>query len=147
MSFGFKRRPTTAPSIASNASVARRLASNADIIDRNGNEDDTEPLTSNIVPTGRSTPRLAPPKKEAIATTRGSRFGYREKVNRLNKVADLNAQTCDFGDGGGSNNINNVIKIRPNGKTTTTTNTVGLQSTDNNRNRVNKTGYQPSVIK
>lgn len=64
MSFGFKRRPTTAPSIASNASVARRLASNADVIDRNGNEDDTEPLTSNIVPTGRSTPRLAPPKKK-----------------------------------------------------------------------------------
>ncbi|KAJ8971994.1 hypothetical protein NQ314_000440 [Rhamnusium bicolor] len=76
MSFGFKRRPTTAPSIASNASAARRLA-NADIIDRNGNEHtDTDALTSHVAPTGRSTPRLAPPKKEANAT-RVSRFGFR----------------------------------------------------------------------
>lgn len=35
MSFGFKRRPTTAPAIASNASAARRLA-NADVA--NGND-------------------------------------------------------------------------------------------------------------
>ncbi|CAH0553042.1 unnamed protein product [Brassicogethes aeneus] len=103
MSFGFKRRAATAP-VASNASAARRLA-NADIVDGNGNEHtDTDILTEHAVPTGRTTPRLAPPKKEANATKQGSRFGFRHnQVNRLNKVADLNSQQqpCDFG-----NNIN-----------------------------------------
>lgn len=86
-SFGFKR-PTTAPSIASNSNAARRLANNRDMVDRNG---DTEPLiSSNVTPTGRSTPRLVPPKKEGIAT-RVNRFGFRQpQINRLHKVSDLN---------------------------------------------------------
>lgn len=70
MSFGFKRRP--APSIAANATAARRLAN----VDGNGNDADTDALASNVAPTGRSTPRLAPPKKEPNAT-RVSRFGFR----------------------------------------------------------------------
>ncbi|KAG5874656.1 hypothetical protein JTB14_006509 [Gonioctena quinquepunctata] len=98
MSFGFKFRPTTAPAIASNASAARRLANATQnepmAFDRNGNDatDDTEALTSNVAPTGRSTPRLAPPKKEANAV-RVSRFGFRQtQGSRQNKVADLNCQ-------------------------------------------------------
>jgi hypothetical protein len=106
-SFGFKRRPTTAPSIASNSNAARRLA-NTDIIDRNGNgNSDTEPLTTNIAPTARSTPRLMPPKKEGIAT-RVNRFGFRQpQGNRLHKVSDLNnapAELCN----------NNVAKVKSN---------------------------------
>ncbi|KYB29199.1 hypothetical protein TcasGA2_TC000995 [Tribolium castaneum] len=93
-SFGFKRRPTTAPSIASNSNAARRLANNTDYIDRNGNGD-TEPLTTSIAPTACSTPRLMPPKKEGIAT-RVNRFGFRQpQVNRLHKVADLNNAPLD----------------------------------------------------
>ncbi|XP_018579087.1 uncharacterized protein LOC108917117 isoform X3 [Anoplophora glabripennis] len=105
MSFGFRRRPMTAPSIASNANAARRLA-NADVIDRNGNEHtDTDALTSNVAPTGRSTPRLAPPKKEPNAT-RVSRFGFRQgQGSRLNKVADLNSSNpAEFGIQNGNNN-------------------------------------------
>lgn len=88
MSFGFKRR--TAPSIASNPNAARRLATcdavgngGGDCLDGNGNdaadEDsprDTDSLTGNAAPTGRSTPRLAPPRKEATGA-RVSRFGFR----------------------------------------------------------------------
>ncbi|XP_060523649.1 uncharacterized protein LOC132700390 isoform X2 [Cylas formicarius] len=102
MSFGFKRR-VGAPSIASNASAARRLANSGAIenTDRNGNEEsEAEPLTSNIASTGRSTPRLAPPKKEANASTRVSRFGFRQNpTDRLNKVADLNSarRPVEFG--------------------------------------------------
>lgn len=91
MSFGFKRRPVTTPAIADNAPAARRLAKH-EIIDRNGNGD-TEPLTVNAIPPGRTTPRLAPPHKEANAT-RVSRFGFRQpNVNRLNKVTDINTVT------------------------------------------------------
>lgn len=86
MSFGFKKRPATAPVIG-NTNAARRLA-NSDI-DNNGN-DEGESLTANVVPSGRTTPRLVPPKKEANAT-RVSRFGFRQpNAHRLNKVADLN---------------------------------------------------------
>lgn len=86
MSFGFKKRPATAPPMSAttgNANVGRRLAG-AEIIDRNGNGNSTDmdPLTSNAVPSGRTTPRLAPPKKEANAT-RVSRFGFRQpQANR-----------------------------------------------------------------
>ncbi|KAJ8972537.1 hypothetical protein NQ317_001793 [Molorchus minor] len=138
MSFGFKRRPTTAPSIASSASAARRLA-NADVIDRNGNEhSDTDALTSNAAPTGRSTPRLAPPKKEANAT-RVSRFGFRQnQANRLNKVADLNSAPIEFG----SQNGNNIPTKRP---ISVRSNIVsGVEN--NNRSRMVKVGIpQPQV--
>ncbi|XP_074034066.1 uncharacterized protein isoform X4 [Leptinotarsa decemlineata] len=93
-SFGFKRRPTTAPAVASNASAARRLAhaANNDGLDRNGNDAETDGLTANVAPTGRSTPRLVPPRKEPNAT-RVSRFGFRQtQSSRQNKVADLNCQ-------------------------------------------------------
>ncbi|KRT81970.1 hypothetical protein AMK59_5461, partial [Oryctes borbonicus] len=88
MSFGFRKRPVSS-SYTGNPVAARRLAS-ADI-DRNGNNGDTEPLTANAVPSGRTTPRLAPPKKEPNAS-RVSRFGFRQtNANRLNKIADINA--------------------------------------------------------
>ncbi|KAF5286895.1 hypothetical protein FQA39_LY00428 [Lamprigera yunnana] len=93
-SFGFKRRPVTAPLITDNTNAARRLAKQ-EFIDRNGNNGDTNLLTSNAVPPGRTTPRLAPPRKEANAS-RVSRFGFRKpNVNRLNKVADLNNDDID----------------------------------------------------
>ncbi|KAK9737001.1 hypothetical protein QE152_g11074 [Popillia japonica] len=88
MSFGFRKRPVSAQ-YTGNPIAARRLAS-ADI-DRNGNNGDTEPLTTNAVPSGRTTPRLAPPKKEPNAS-RVSRFGFRHtNANRLNKISDVNA--------------------------------------------------------
>ncbi|KAL3278325.1 hypothetical protein HHI36_013656 [Cryptolaemus montrouzieri] len=142
-SFGFKRRPTTAPSAMStpNSNVGRRLA-NVDTIDSNGNDRDDEmsPLTSNAQPSGRSTPRLPPPKKEGIASHRVSRFGFRQpQVNRMNKVADLNSDPQQFGE-----HISALQRPLP-------TNTVSLQSkyksnnvgvgvrttigVDNNRNR------------
>lgn len=87
MSFGFRKRPSTAPAVTTatgNANVGRRLAG-AEIIDKNGNGNnftDTDPLASNAVPSGRTTPRLVPPKKEANAT-RVSRFGFRQpQANR-----------------------------------------------------------------
>ncbi|KAJ8919218.1 hypothetical protein NQ315_012206, partial [Exocentrus adspersus] len=133
MSFGFRRRPATAPSIASSASAARRLA-NADVIDRNGNEHaDTDALTSNVAPTGRSTPRLAPPKKEANAT-RVSRFGFRQgQGSRLNKVADLNnGIPSEFGVQNGNNYTNSsamkrTISVGRNGGATATATTTGVQ--------------------
>lgn len=106
MSFGFKKRPTTAPPIVGNTNAARRLA-NSDI-DNNGN-DESESLTGNQVPTGRTTPRLVPPRKEANAT-RVSRFGFRQpNTHRLNKVADLNTNRPASMDcsNNNNNNINN----------------------------------------
>ncbi|XP_017778420.1 PREDICTED: uncharacterized protein LOC108564041 isoform X3 [Nicrophorus vespilloides] len=91
-SFGFKRRPTNATSVAENPTAARRLANaSTETIDNNGNTGDTEPLTTNAMQSGRSTPhRLPPPKKEA-AGTKVSRFGFRQSnANRLNRVADIN---------------------------------------------------------
>ncbi|XP_019868251.2 uncharacterized protein LOC109597056 isoform X3 [Aethina tumida] len=140
MSFGFKRRPATAPAIASNASAARRLA-NADVA--NGNDTDTEPLTQNAVPTGRTTPRLAPPKKEPNATKQVSRFGFRHgPVNRLNKVADLNNQpvTAEFGNNNGVVVGGGTTKRSPG-----VAKSVGLA--DSNRNRTAKSGInvQPQI--
>lgn len=133
MSFGFRRRPTTAPSIASNASAARRLANAVDCTaaktlttDRNGNEDDTQSLTGNSVPVGRSTPRLAPPKKEPNATQRVSRFGYRDKVNRLSRVADLNGQFDYNNTNPASNNLNTTEKR--------TNYSANVKIVDNNKN-------------
>lgn len=108
MSFGFKKRPTTASSIPGNTNVGRRLA-RPEIIDRNGNgTDDTESLTSNAVPSGRTTPRLAPPKKEPNAT-RVSRFGFRQPptTRHTNRVADVCTSPprhAEFG----NNNLENV---------------------------------------
>lgn len=146
MSFGFRRRPTTAPSIASNSSAARRLA-NADVANGNGTSD-TDPLTSNIAPSGRTTPRLMPPKKEATAI-RVNRFGFRQpQTNRLNKVADLNSPPGEF--------CNNNIASRPRHNANTQTasnvgrcnnNTIGGCSNsnriDNNKNRLIRFGNVP----
>lgn len=119
MSFGFKKRPATSASIVGNASVGRRLAS-PEIIDRNGNSD-TDCLTSNAVPSGRTTPRLAPPRKEPNAT-RVSRFGFRQppSTRYQNRVADVNAPPPRHAEYG-NNNLDNVranithlqAKLRP----------------------------------
>ncbi|XP_063926098.1 serine-rich adhesin for platelets isoform X3 [Zophobas morio] len=134
-SFGFKRRPTTAPSIASNSNAARRLA-NADIIDRNGNgHSDTEPLTANIAPTARSTPRLMPPKKEGIAT-RVNRFGFRQpQANRLHKVSDLNNAPIELCN-------NNVARVKSNSANQKGKGVVGVV-VDSNKNRMTKNGISP----
>ncbi|CAH1113841.1 unnamed protein product, partial [Psylliodes chrysocephalus] len=134
MSFGFRRR-TPAPSIAANATAARRLANNVataetistnEAYDRNGNDaSDTDALTSNVAPTGRSTPRLVPPKKEANAT-KVSRFGFRHTQNaRVNKVADVNNTTEIM-----NQNKNNQFK-----KPIALTRTV-VPTDNNNRNRM-----------
>ncbi|XP_044756451.1 uncharacterized protein LOC123315003 isoform X3 [Coccinella septempunctata] len=99
-SFGFKRRPLTAPSAltTSNQVVARRLAF-TDSTDSNGNDQDTKPLTAHFQTNGRSTPRLPPPKKEGSATQGVGRFGFRQtnlQVNRSNRVADLNAEYLEL---------------------------------------------------
>lgn len=79
-----------------------------------------------MAPTGRSTPRLMPPKKEGIAT-RVNRFGFRQpQGNRLHKVTDLNNPPLEFAN-------NNVTK-----KT--------LQArVDSNKNKMTKTGNLPQV--
>lgn len=104
---------------------------------------DTEPLTQNAVPTGRTTPRLAPPKKEPNATKQVSRFGFRHgPVNRLNKVADLNNQpvTAEFGNNNGVVVGGGTTKRSPG-----VAKSVGLA--DSNRNRTAKSGInvQPQV--
>ncbi|XP_072396670.1 uncharacterized protein [Diabrotica undecimpunctata] len=145
MSFGFKRRQT-APSIAANASAARRLANNqgsidgttaTESIDRNGNDSrDTDALTSNAAPTGRSTPRLLPPKKEANAT-KVSRFGFRHtQTSRLNKVADVN----NTGDITNQNKNNNFVK-----KPIALARTV-VPTDNNNRNRIYRVDPPPPQI-
>ncbi|XP_056644197.1 uncharacterized protein LOC130450059 isoform X2 [Diorhabda sublineata] len=144
MSFGFRRRQT-APSIAANATAARRLANNAvettnaisDSFDKNGNDSrDTDALTENAAPTGRSTPRLAPPKKEANAT-KISRFGFRHtQSSRLNKVGDVNST----GEVTNQNKNNNFVK-----KPIALTRTV-LPTDNNNRNRMYKVEPPPSQI-
>ncbi|XP_065170598.1 serine-rich adhesin for platelets isoform X3 [Atheta coriaria] len=107
-SFGFRKKPTSAPPACTlttnNPTAARRLANATESVDSNGNtgveqphtipisSHDTASLTSNAVPSGKSTPhRLPAPKKEAQATTKPSRFGFRQpNANRLNRVADIN---------------------------------------------------------
>ncbi|RZC41830.1 dentin sialophosphoprotein, partial [Asbolus verrucosus] len=138
-SFGFKRRPTTAPSIASNSNAARRLA-NTDIIDRNGNGNaDTEPLTTNIAPTGRSTPRLMPPKKEGSAT-RVNRFGFRQpQVNRLHKVSDLNNGPIELCNNNKVKSNSAVSQVKIKG-------IMGV-TVDSNKNRMTKMGINPPQVK
>lgn len=138
MSFGFKKRPVTAPSITGNAAVARRLA-DAETTDSNGNENVyTDPVNTNLTCSGRSTPRLVPPKKEANAT-RVSRFGFRQPaVNRLNKIADVNLPAPRHGHFG-NNNLENVR-----------TNITQLQaqlktSVDANKNKTLRTYGQPQT--
>ncbi|KAK9891779.1 hypothetical protein WA026_016576 [Henosepilachna vigintioctopunctata] len=106
-SFGFKRRPTTAPSALTtdNANAARRLA-HPTAIDSNGNDEEKKRLIAHAQPSGRSTPKLQPPKKEGIASQKVSRFGFRQpQINRTNKVADLNAEPIDFSTNKNSNHI------------------------------------------
>ncbi|XP_022919571.2 uncharacterized protein [Onthophagus taurus] len=81
MSFGFRKKPPPTTTYG-NPAAARRLAAN-DSIDKNGNDD-----VNSIPPSGRSTPKLVPPRKEPHST-RVSRFGFRQpNQNRLNKIGD-----------------------------------------------------------
>ncbi|XP_031332128.1 uncharacterized protein LOC116162620 isoform X4 [Photinus pyralis] len=137
-SFGFRRRPVTAPAISDNATAARRLAKQ-ELIDRNGNGD-TASLANNAIPPGRTTPRLAPPRKEANAT-RVSRFGFRKpNANRLNRVADLNVDNIDVSFGPQSNNN------RLNYKTSMAVIQTRTKATvDSNDNKTRATYAQPQL--
>nr|CAI5818998.1 unnamed protein product [Callosobruchus analis] len=132
-SFGFRRGGGGG---GGSAAAARRLAT-AHRQDGNGNEDETEPLAAGALQPGRTTPRLAPPKKDALGA-KGARFGFRQtQSNRQNKVADLNTplelvnQNCN----------NNMLKRAavPIGST-------AVMPTDNNRNnRVMKPPTQAQI--
>lgn len=93
-SFGFKRRPTSAiPVPVDNEPTTKKLPS--DTVDNNGNDDNLDSLeTSTLFSAGRTTPRLAPPKKEANAT-RINRFGFRQaNANRgSTRVPDSSTAT------------------------------------------------------
>ncbi|KAK5650938.1 hypothetical protein RI129_001967 [Pyrocoelia pectoralis] len=133
-SFGFRRRPVTALVIADNATAARRLAKQ-EFIDRNGNGD-TASLANNAIPPGRTTPRLAPPRKEANAT-RVSRFGFRKpNTNRLNRVADLNVDNIDTQSNNNRLNYKSSLAVLQ----TRTKATV-----DSNDNKTRSTYAQPQI--
>ncbi|KAF5300351.1 hypothetical protein FQR65_LT09181 [Abscondita terminalis] len=124
-SFGFRRRPATAPSIADNATAARRLAKQ-EFIDRNGNNGDTTSLTNNAVPPGRTTPRLAPPRKEANAT----------------RVADINNDEIDtfsYNTQGVNNRINYKSALQPRTK-------IATVNFDTNDNKTRSNTYAQSQL-
>lgn len=105
-SFGFKR---VSPSVIPVPKDITPVTKNSHhIIDNNGNDDPLDALdTTELHPSGRSTPRLAPPKKEA-STTRLNRFGFRNQSN-ANRTSRLPASSIT------NNEIknNNVEREKP----------------------------------
>ncbi|XP_020282955.1 uncharacterized protein LOC109854357 isoform X3 [Pseudomyrmex gracilis] len=97
MSFGFRRRPASGipMPIANYASTAvneksllhPRSKSAGPEQDRRRITDDDNTMIHNSS-SGRSTPRLAPPKKDGIGV-RTNRFGYRQPQRFTNKVGDI----------------------------------------------------------
>lgn len=85
-SFGFKRRPETAIPVFTD-NCTRRLAS-VDTVDDNGNDGTLESFeTSPTNLSSRLGPRLPAPKKEQNATSKVSRFGFRQSSSaRLSRL-------------------------------------------------------------
>ncbi|KAK2576942.1 hypothetical protein KPH14_005558 [Odynerus spinipes] len=96
MSFGFRRRPTTGIPIpitnyATDLTLLHPRSKSAGPEQTRRRDDDVNYQVVQNSSSGRSTPRLAPPKKEASGvSTRTNRFGYRQGQGRYtNKVGDI----------------------------------------------------------
>ncbi|XP_035740412.1 putative mediator of RNA polymerase II transcription subunit 26 isoform X2 [Vespa mandarinia] len=96
MSFGFRRRPTTGIPIpitnyATDLTLLHPRSKSAGPEQTRRRDDDVNYQVVQNSSSGRSTPRLAPPKKEATGvSTRTNRFGYRQAQGRYtNKVGDI----------------------------------------------------------
>ncbi|XP_025266815.1 homeobox protein prospero isoform X3 [Camponotus floridanus] len=100
MSFGFRRRPTSGiPMPITNYSTStvteksllhpRSKSAGPEQNRRRAMDDDNSNAIHNSS-SGRSTPRLAPPKKDSNGTgVRTNRFGYRQPQRFTNKVGDI----------------------------------------------------------
>ncbi|XP_015188874.1 PREDICTED: homeobox protein prospero isoform X2 [Polistes dominula] len=96
MSFGFRRRPTTGIPVpitnyATDVTFLHQRSKSAGPEQTRRRDDDVTYQAVQNSSSGRSTPRLAPPKKEATGvSTRTNRFGYRQSQGRYtNKVGDI----------------------------------------------------------
>ncbi|KAI4487021.1 hypothetical protein M0802_012121 [Mischocyttarus mexicanus] len=96
MSFGFRRRPTTGIPVpitnyATDLTLLHPRSKSAGPEQTRRRDDDITYQAVQNSSSGRSTPRLAPPKKEATGvSTRTNRFGYRQAQGRYtNKVGDI----------------------------------------------------------
>ncbi|XP_014614344.1 PREDICTED: putative mediator of RNA polymerase II transcription subunit 26 isoform X3 [Polistes canadensis] len=96
MSFGFRRRPTTGIPVpitnyATDLTLLHPRSKSAGPEQTRRRDDDVTYQAVQNSSSGRSTPRLAPPKKEATGvSTRTNRFGYRQAQGRFtNKVGDI----------------------------------------------------------
>ena len=98
MSFGFRRRPSSGiPMPVGNVAndepaMHQRSKSAGPAQERRRDEDENRHERFHSASSGRSTPRLAPPKKESAmgSAVRTNRFGFRQPQPRYtNKVADL----------------------------------------------------------
>ncbi|XP_012149480.2 uncharacterized protein LOC100878688 isoform X2 [Megachile rotundata] len=94
MSFGFRRRPTSGipvpkTSMPIELSLLHPRSKSAGPEQNRRRDDDTNIIHNSS--SGRSTPRLAPPKKEASGiAVRTNRFGYRQPQTKFtNKVGDI----------------------------------------------------------
>lgn len=122
-SFGFKRVQPSAIPVPKDVTPTNKNSAQH-IIDSNGNDDPLDSLeTTELHPSGRSTPRLAPPKKEA-STTRLNRFGFRNQSNNLNRTSRLPHTSPN-------NSITNTNTITI---SNTNTNTVTVASAAENKN-------------
>lgn len=96
MSFGYRRRPTTGIPIpitnyTTDLTLLHPRSKSAGPEQTRRRDDDVNYQVVQNSSSGRSTPRLAPPKKEATGvSTRTNRFGYRQGQARYtNKVSDI----------------------------------------------------------
>lgn len=94
MSFGFRRRPTSGIPVPKTStpielSLLHPRSKSAGPEQNRRRDDDTNIIHNSS--SGRSTPRLAPPKKEASGiAVRTNRFGYRQPQTKFtNKVGDI----------------------------------------------------------
>ncbi|XP_076646472.1 uncharacterized protein LOC143355510 isoform X3 [Halictus rubicundus] len=93
-SFGFRRHPIRIPVAISNYSAESNLTqprSKSAGPEQNRRRDEDNAGTIRNLSSGRSTPRLAPPKKDATGiAVRTNRFGYKQpQVKFTNKVGDI----------------------------------------------------------
>ncbi|XP_076663733.1 uncharacterized protein LOC143366500 isoform X3 [Andrena cerasifolii] len=95
MSFGFRRRPASGIPMPitsyANESTALHPRSKSAGPEQNRRRDDDTGSAMHNSSSGRSTPRLAPPKKESSGiAVRTNRFGYRQAQSKFtNKVGDI----------------------------------------------------------
>ncbi|GLV42039.1 uncharacterized protein CBL_05002 [Carabus blaptoides fortunei] len=115
-SFGFKRRPTSAIPLSVDNEPTTRKPPTDPAVDNNGNDDNVdslETISTTLFSGGRTTPRLAPPKKEANAS-RINRFGFRQaNANRgSTRVPDTSSSTTQATVEYKNNNVEKEVKSR-----------------------------------